>query len=70
MSMNKSEAGYRGYLVTEARYGTKQMNKWRRMGGRKPNLTLAEVKAQMRTTKGATGPLATEVIQAKGGYLE
>lgn len=43
--VSKSEAGYRGYLVTETRYGQRQMDRWRRMGGRPRNKTLAEIRA-------------------------
>lgn len=38
-----SERGRRGYLATEAKFGTAQMDRWRRTGGRKPNRTLAEI---------------------------
>lgn len=62
--VSKSEAGARGYMVTEARYGKATMDRWRRKGGRPRNKTLAEIRAEekreRRATKGTTGPSATE----------
>lgn len=39
------EYGYRGYLAQEAKYGKKKVDEWRRLGGRKPNRTVAEIEA-------------------------
>lgn len=41
--LSASERGYLGYLATRARYGSRQMDAWRRTGGRKRNRTYEEI---------------------------
>lgn len=41
--VSRSEAGRRGYEQTLANHGKAAMDRWRRSGGRKPNLTLIEI---------------------------
>lgn len=48
--VTRSEAGKRGYEALLATYGTKQLNRWRRQGGRKKHRTLAEINAEARET--------------------
>ena len=63
--------GSLGYQETRARYGDAQMDRWRRMGGRKPNPTLAEIEAGIarprkrpkRVSPGRTSASAREAGQ-------
>lgn len=41
----KAEAGLRGYHAQLARYGQRQVNAWRRKGGRRPNPTWDQIQA-------------------------
>lgn len=41
--VTRSESGKRGYEALLATYGERQLNKWRRQGGRKKHRTLAEI---------------------------
>lgn len=40
-----SEIGYLGHLAQLRKYGPRQLDAWRRMGGRRRNRTLAEIEA-------------------------
>lgn len=46
--VSQAEYGRRGYRVLEAKYGTHQLNAWRRKGGRPKDPTLLEIREEER----------------------
>lgn len=49
--ITRQEYGRRGYEVTLARYGKRQMDAWRRMGGRPKDPTYDEIVAAQAATR-------------------
>lgn len=61
------ERGYRGRLAVEAKYGKRVTDSWRRKGGRKPNRTIDEIRANGRKPRQRPGPSRPRSVTRQEG---